>query len=129
MNDVMGIKQDSDIVHISKPPVDIVMNFEVKDSQGPSLKPMAPHFAKHPMDFEWNRQLCEMFIAHFESTHNLDLTADEQVDIEMMFEDRLMRLTRLLKWRSYRDNETVETHRHRVSNKHKADLDHQRLNT
>jgi len=129
MNELMGITRDKDVINIPRAPSKIVMNYEVDDSQGPNLKPMTPHFAKRAMEYQWNQRLCEMFIVHFQKQNKLRLTQEEAYDVEIMFEQRLDRLYREFKWRSYRDDETVAGYRERISSKHKRVLESQRPNS
>jgi hypothetical protein len=129
MNNLMGIKNDCDVVNLAHPPTPLVMNYETDDTQGPALKPMNPHLAKGLMEFQWNQRLCEMFIPHFEMTYNQELTLEEQQDVGTMFEERLVRLHRKLRETSYKTNETVAAYRQRISSKTKTRLDRQRPTT
>lgn len=129
MNELMGINHDSDVVNLAHPPIRRVMTYETDNTQGPTLKPMNPHLAKGVMGYQWNLRLCEMFIPHFEMTYQMELTLEEQRDVEIMFEERLGRLHRKLKETSYRESETVTAYRERISGKTKERLDRQRPNT
>jgi hypothetical protein len=129
MNDLMGIKNDCDVVNLAHPSIPLVMNYETDDTQGPSLKPMNPHFAKGLMSFQWNQRLCELFIPHFEVTYKKQLNLEEQRDVETLFEERLMRLHRKLRETSYKASETVEAYRQRISSKIKIRHDRQRPNS
>jgi hypothetical protein len=129
MNNLMGIKCDRDVMNLTGPSFDAVMEYEVDSSKGPVLKPMKPYFTAKLMQFEWNQRLAELFTGKFQDEHNLELTPEDECELHEMFEDRLMRLRRQLVSTGIRAGESEDDCRDRILAQHKAVLARKRPNT
>ena len=70
-----------------------------------------------------------MLIARFKTDYEVELTLQEEQDVEIMFEEHLTCLTHTYKEMSYKEAETAAAYRQRVPGKHKSVLDRQRPNS
>jgi len=129
MNDLLGITKDSDVVNIRRTSIDIAMRYESDSSQGPTLKPMMPYFCKKPMEFDWNQRLAKLFVDRFRDEHKLELTTEDEDELEAMFGDRLIRLNRQLMLTIKKTEESAEDYRNRILEQKKAILRMKRPNT
>jgi hypothetical protein len=136
MNKLLGIETDLQAADCAQVSLEELEEFE-EDGYGPSLKPMTIDWEfpmSNPLRSQWNQELTEMFVEHFNEVvngkHDLHLTDDE---ISGMFCSRLSRLKRRIK----KDEtlatadgiESTQEAEERVRSHHLRTLGRQRPNT
>ncbi|SJL18636.1 uncharacterized protein ARMOST_22233 [Armillaria ostoyae] len=125
MNELLGIEQDIHILQVSGATDEEVDDFQHNSGPGPELSDFRVYW--NDLDAEWNNELGMLFMRTFLEEH--PTLSEDAEELREMYDDRLIRLKRLMIQHSPQEGETEEGYAQRMSRIKSHTLDRQRPHT